>query len=254
MMTPAQRQDVEHFDRYWRDEFQAGKRDLRVAPDEEIWRRDLGYARRVAFEWLGDLRGKRVLELGCGSGDNTVLLARRGARVAACDLAPSAVAITRERARVNRLDTALSASVMLAETLAFENETFDWAVGFGLLHHADLAPLAREVKRVLRCDGRALFFEPLGTNPVLEFARHHLPYRDKHHSQNEHPLRYTDVNTFGAIFRAMRTREFYLFSMITRALGNETSFPLLSRLDEFLIARVPAVRAWCRYILVEYAA
>lgn len=254
MTTLAQRQDAEHFDAYWRALFANGKLDLAVPPDEEIWRRDLGTARRVAFEWLGDLRGKRVLELGCGSGDNTVLLARRGARVAAFDLAPSAVEITRERARVNQLASAISPSVMLAETLAFENEAFDYAVGFGLLHHADIPALAREVKRVLRRDGRALFFEPLGMNPVLEFARQHLPYRGKHHSQNERPLRYADARAFAAPFRAMRQREFYLFAMITRALGDENSFPLLSRLDEFLLARVPAVRAWCRYLLVEYSA
>jgi len=253
MTTLAQRQDAEHFDAYWRALFADGKLELVVPPDEEIWRRDLGTARRVAFEWLGDLRGKRVLELGCGSGDNTVLLARRGAHVMAFDLAPSAVEITRERARINRLEHTISASVQLAESLAFENGAFDCAIGFGLLHHADIPALASQVRRVLRRDGRAIFFEPLGMNPLLEFARNHLPYRGKHHSQNEHPLRYADVRAFGAEFRTMRQREFYLLTMITRAIGNENSFPLLSRLDEWLIARVPAVRAWCRYLLVEYS-
>src|SRR2546423_1303681 len=39
-----------------------------------------------AFDLLGDVDGKRVLDLGCGHGMASVVLARRGARVVACDL------------------------------------------------------------------------------------------------------------------------------------------------------------------------
>jgi hypothetical protein len=106
---------------------------------------------------------------------------------------------------------------------------------------------------VLRPDGRALFREPLGTNPVLEFARNYLPYRDKHHSLNEHPLKYDHIHQVGHSFRSTRMREFYLFSMISRACGGEMSFPVLWSLDEWLIQRVPPTRRWCRYVLVEYA-
>jgi ubiquinone/menaquinone biosynthesis C-methylase UbiE len=251
-LTTAQRNDADHFEAYWRDQVSSGALDLRVPPDDEMWQRDLGRARRVAFEWLGDLRGKRVLELGCGSGDNTVMLTRRGARVVALDLAFSGAEITRERARVNDI-ASLAANVMTAESLAFPDCVFDLAVGFGLLHHAELDALAMELCRVLSREGRAIFFEPLGTNPLLEFARAHLPYRAKHHSANEHPLTYADIQRVGKFFRTTRVREFYLFSMITRAIGNENSFPWLSSLDEFLIAHVPFVRSWCRYVLVEFS-
>lgn len=252
-LTEAQRLDVEHFDEYWEKEFEKEKGDLIVPTDEEIWRRDLGRAREVAFEWLGDLRGKRVLELGCGSGDNTVLMARRGARVIALDIAPSSVRITRQRARANDLNLSIHVTLMPAETLAFPSQMFDWVVGFGLLHHADPAALSLELRRVLKPDGRALFFEPLGTNPLLEFARNHLPYRNKHHSLNEHPLTYNQINLAGRGFQKTRVREFYLFSMIARAVGSEATFSFLWTLDEFLIRRVPMVRRWCRYVLVEYA-
>jgi SAM-dependent methyltransferase len=142
---------------------------------------------------------------------------------------------------------------MAAEQLAFRAETFDRVVGFGLLHHADPAALGPEVRRVLRPGGRALFREPLGTKPVLRFARERLPYRNKHRSLNENPLDYTDIHQVGRLFRATRVREFYLFSMISRVVRGETSFPALWALDEFLIQRLPLVRRWCRYVLVEYA-
>jgi ubiquinone/menaquinone biosynthesis C-methylase UbiE len=252
-LTEAQRQDAEHFDAHWREMVEHGQIELVVPPDEEMWRRDLGRSLGVTFEWLGDLRGKRVLELGCGPGDYTIIMARRGADVTALDIAPSSLHITRERAEASGVGGAVHVSWMAAETLAFRAATFDWVVGFGLLHHADLTALGPELVRVLRSDGRALFREPLGTNPVLEFARNHLPYRDKHHSRNEHPLKYDHIHQVGRGFRSTRVREFYLFSMISRAIGGEMSFPALWSLDEWLIRRVPLTRRWCRYVLVEYA-
>jgi hypothetical protein len=109
------------------------------------------------------------------------------------------------------------------------------------------------MRRVLRPAGRALFREPLGANPLLQLARERLPYRDKHRSLNEHLLDYAQIEQVGQHFRTSRVREFYLFSMISRAVGSEMSFPTLWALDEFLIQRVPAVRRWCRYVLMEYA-
>ena len=252
-LSQAQYLDASYFNALWQEMFDQGQISLVVPPDEEMWQRDLGRSLQVTFEWLGDLRGKRVLELGCGPGDYTIMMARRGAQVTAVDIAPASLSITHQRAEANRVHRAVQVNWMAAETLAFPAETFDWVVGFGLLHHADSTALAPEVRRVLRPVGRALFREPLGANPLLQFAREHLPYRDKHRSLNEHPLDYAQIEQAGQHFRASRVREFYLFSMISRAVGSEMSFPALWALDEFLIQRVPAVHPWCRYALVEYA-
>ena len=252
-LSPSQRADAEHFDAHWQSEFASGKISLVVPPDDVMWTRDLGRSLRVTFDWLGDVRGKRVLELGCGPGDYTVMLARRGAHVTALDLALSSLTITQHRAAANAAANRIAVAWMPAESLAFPDHTFDLVVGFGLLHHADPATLAPEIRRVLKPGGRALFREPLGTNPILEFARGHLPYRGKHHSANEHPLTDAHIRAVGQAFRATRLRSFYLFSMISRAVGGEMSFPWLWALDEYLIAHVPATQRWCRYVLVEYA-
>ena len=56
---------------------------------------------RPAFDKLGDLRGKRVLDYGCGHGMAAVVLARRGAAVTAFDLSPGYVREAGERAAAN---------------------------------------------------------------------------------------------------------------------------------------------------------
>lgn len=251
-LTRAQYLDATYYDALWQRLFAQGQITPVVPPDEVMWQQDLGRSLRVTFEWLGNLAGKRVLELGCGPGDYTVMMARRGAHVTAVDLAPASLMVTRRRARASGVDHAIELSQAAAETLAFPGESFDWVVGFGLLHHANLVSLAPEIRRVLKPNGRALFREPLGTNPLLQFVREHVPYRDKRRSLNENPLDYGDIDHVGAYFQTTRRREFYLFSAVSRAFGGELSFPSVWALDEFLIRHAPFTRRWCRYVLIEY--
>ncbi len=54
--------------------------------------------RSTLLSWLGeDLRGKRILDAGCGTGALAVEAARRGAKVVAIDLSPTLVHLARER-------------------------------------------------------------------------------------------------------------------------------------------------------------
>jgi magnesium-protoporphyrin O-methyltransferase len=54
--------------------------------------------RRTLMSWLPtDLRGRRVLDAGCGTGALAVEVARRGAQVTAIDLSPTLVELARER-------------------------------------------------------------------------------------------------------------------------------------------------------------
>lgn len=48
--------------------------------------------------------GRHVLELGCGTGEDALWLARRGVRVTATDASPAMLAVARERARVAGAD------------------------------------------------------------------------------------------------------------------------------------------------------
>ena len=66
--------------------------------------------RNTLLSWLpDDLRGKRVLDAGCGTGALAMEAARRGAEVVAIDLSPTLVDLARERTQVER-DAMLSSS------------------------------------------------------------------------------------------------------------------------------------------------
>src|SRR5438477_1450999 len=65
---------------------------------------DTSIGLRYAFYLLGDVRGKTVLDLGCGSGENVAPLLARGARVIAVDLSQDLIGLARKRLAISKLD------------------------------------------------------------------------------------------------------------------------------------------------------
>lgn len=104
---------------------------------------------------LGDLRGKRVLDLGCGTGNAALEAARRGADVLAIDPAERLVAVARRRAGEEGLP--LAAEVGEAAAVPAPDRSFDAVVSvFAVIFAPDADAAAREMLRVVKDDGLVL--------------------------------------------------------------------------------------------------
>lgn len=210
-----------------------------------------------AYELLGDLRNKLVLDLGCGGGHHAVRFAEQGALVYAIDLSTGMVEKTRQKVKEKGLDDRVKVFQMSAEELIFPNETFDLVFGHSILHHTELDltrvqvhRVLKRVHRVLKRGGKGVFLEPLGHNPLLKLWRRFTPHR---RTPTEKPLSIHDVAFFAEPFSAYRSREFYLLALATVALlpfGVQGAFERvlnwLTSLDEHLFTRYPRLRryAW----------
>lgn len=203
---------------------------------------------RPAFARLGDIAGKRILDLGCGHGMAAVVLARRGAVVTALDLSPGYVAEARRRAIAN--EVAVEFVEADAERLPFPDECFDAIWANAVLHHLDLTIAAREMRRVLRPGGVAVCCEPLGGNPVVAIGRRWLPYPGKGRTRDERPLRPRDVAVLRAVFPGLAVEGFQLLSMVRRLTGPGRCADLLARCDAVVLRRVPALWRLCRYVVL----
>ncbi len=203
---------------------------------------------RGAAEELGDLRGRRVLELGCGSGQLTTMLALAGAELCAFDLSPRSVELARMRLSAH----CVTADVRVAagEALPYADAEFDVVIGESVLHHIQPRAGAAELARVARPGAIGVFGEPLGMNPVLRFARAHLPYRGKAPRGADVPLTYDDIALWGSGFRDVRVREVQLLSMVERCFGYDRELELLRRADDVLLARSAIARRMCRYAAI----
>lgn len=109
--------------------------------------------------------GARVLELGCGMGRFTRLLAERGLRVTAVDLSPTLLELVRALPAPAPVRTVCCDA---AEVHRHADGPFDAVVGFFFLHHlADPVPALRSAAAVLAPGGTVAFAEPNGWNPLF---------------------------------------------------------------------------------------
>ncbi len=213
------------------------------------------YAQRTSTmvgvkEFLGNLHGKRVLELGCGLGQTATLLARSGAIVTSFDLSEASTKVAKKRAIVNRVEGKIHLAVAVGESLPYANERFDIIFGKAILHHLDVKHSSCHIHRVLKKRGKAVFVEPMGMNPLLKFARAHFYYPHKNPHGADHPLTYDDINAWGRKYSHFHYKEIQLLSMLERGLGFNKRLPFLQRLDKVLLGRVPSLRRFCRYVVM----
>jgi len=119
---------------------------------------------------LGNLRGKKVLELGCGAGEGSVYFATKGAEAVATDISTGMVEVVHRVAQ--KYGVQVQAHRMTAEKIDYPDQSFDVVYGNGVLHHVDFHKAVAEAARVLKPGGKAVFIEPLSYNPVINVYRH----------------------------------------------------------------------------------
>ena len=132
----------------------------------EAWAEQVRRGADVAREWLnnpafleliGDVRGRRVLDAGCGEGYNTRILARRGGRLTGVDLSERMIALAREEERREPLGIDY-VRTSYTDLGAFDDASFDAVVAFMSMMDGPRFDLAmREAFRVLRPGGFLAF-------------------------------------------------------------------------------------------------
>jgi 2-polyprenyl-3-methyl-5-hydroxy-6-metoxy-1,4-benzoquinol methylase len=148
-----------------------GERFLPGAPGEiwyEHWHRYHFAAKLVS--------GKRVLDVACGAGYGSALLAQHGAEVVGADIAAEAIAHARARyADVPRLEFIAADCA----ALPFPDSSFDAVVSFETIEHIrNQEAFLDEVRRVLRADGLFVLSSP-----------NKLEYSDRRGFSNEFHIR-----------------------------------------------------------------
>jgi SAM-dependent methyltransferase len=236
--------DVQAFSR--REHFQCHPEELLL--DEEQYLDHASWI-RPAIARLGGVAGKQVLDFGCGHGMAAVLFAKRGGLVTGFDLSAAYVEEAKARARANGVQVRFLQAA--AEELPFLDQTFDAVWGNAILHHLDLDVAGAELSRIMKPGGVAVFCEPWGENPLLEWARRRLPYPDKDRSRDERPLRERDLPAMTRHFGSVTMEPFQLLGMARRVWPGIPFHRTLDRCDAVLLRRWRSLGKLCRYIVLS---
>ena len=117
-----------------------------------------------------DVAGKRLADVGCGSGSLSHVLARKGAEVIGLDISEAAL----RQAKTGASDDGAAFAAALGQALPLPDRSLDIVIYFNALHHvpvADMELALSEVSRVLRPGGTLYIAEPLAEGPHFEVVR-----------------------------------------------------------------------------------
>ena len=204
---------------------------------------------------LGQIDDKHICDIGCGTGLLTWELANRGARVSAIDISMEAVKMARERNK--EFSGRVDVQQMDVSKLLYNDGSFDLVTGIWILHHLDTVKAAKEVSRVLKPGGKAVFIKPLAHNPISNIWRRLTP---SFRTPDERPLSYSQISEMGRHFSSVNYQEYALLTLLSSFVYLMTynhkfkkrSAELLARLETPFLKVCKPLRRYSGQVLIEF--
>jgi SAM-dependent methyltransferase len=212
-------------------------------------------AAEYPFWRLGDVRGKRILDVGCGNGTNALMLALKGAHVVGIDLSSRAIESAEMRARLHQLGDRARFICGPLETELQNESSFDIITGFAVLHH--LLPVLNKFLTEITRHGNEhteyLFVEPVNLSPWLRRVRLAMPISVSG-TPDERPIQAAELDLVRDHFGGIEIEYFHGFArfaerFLLRGIGYETaswwrrvSYCSASRLDRILFEQLNLVQ------------
>ena len=160
------------------------------------------------------IKGRKVLDYGCGSGIHSGWLAQSAGKVVAVDLSEQSLEIAKAMIKNVHFLT------MDCENLRFENDSFDVVFDGGTFSSLDLTKAFSEITRVLRPDGALVGIETFGHNPLTNLKRRVNKKTGKRTEwAADHIFRVEDLDLASNYFKEINVYYFHIISWI--------AFPLL---------------------------
>jgi SAM-dependent methyltransferase len=198
--------------------------------------------------FYGNLRGRNLLEMGCGNGWLSRRFAKSGANVWACDISPGMIDIGGRLAQAAGLDIVFETKI--CEELDYPEGFFDFLFMHMALHHCDVPATARQMHRVLKPEGKAVVVDDYAYHPIMRLYRKITPNR---HTKHEHPLTESDVSIFCSTFRSCEV-EYSGITNLFETSRNRFAIaikPYLRKVDSMLCSCFTPIRKFSRIIILK---
>lgn len=115
-------------------------------------------------------KNTKLLDLCCGDGVHSFTGALYGAEVIALDYAENSILLAKRRSELNCVEVDFRTCDV--EKLPFKSEEFDIVTCVGSLSYLDFEVFIKEVKRVLKPQGKFLVVDSFNHNPIYKLNRY----------------------------------------------------------------------------------
>ena len=227
-------------------------RDLINTPDEKIYKLTF-----FMLSLLGGVGDKNILDLGCGYGGNSCFLAKKGAKVSAIDISSKNIEQAKKWCAKNSVT--VDVKKMQCEKLDFPDNYFDFVVGSFVLHHVDIEKTSKEIGRVLKKGGKAVFVETFSTSGLLMFFRDKILklLGSRKNSPGEYPLTVEKIKKSEAYLGrpVVYTKEMVFFRLAASYFFKDNHFArkYFSAIDDFFYKYIPKSRNLSYYKIIEFS-
>jgi 2-polyprenyl-3-methyl-5-hydroxy-6-metoxy-1,4-benzoquinol methylase len=246
-------QEAEFFDRW------ADANAKRLEPTDpavvERYRRTRGLSpKEYCFQLLGELRGKTILDVGCGEGEDAMILAKLGARVTGLDVSPGAIALATERAALNGVSDRVRFVCAALNAGDLPPRSFDVIWIDNVLHHVldDLERTMGSLLQAAKPGALVICIEPVNLNKTLRKIRFLVPVHTEV-TPGERPLEKHDLAILEKLLPGLRKKHFVMLGRLVRFVipgyryeraswWRRTLADSLIRLDRVLLA-IPGLEA-----------
>jgi ubiquinone/menaquinone biosynthesis C-methylase UbiE len=224
----------------------------------------------VFKKFLANVKDKDILDFGCGAGQFSYFLARRGAKVTAIDISEKNIHELRKLALSHEIS--ISTMVGSVDDCSLRDESFDIIFGSAILHHLELdeeKKALQEAYRLLKQDGIAIFIEPLENLQWFRNLINYIPVMDKYNprpsklsceyaqyvTNDPHPIRPLTTDHFLNVFKLVgfkpKVKEIGIFNRADRLTRNRKIRAVICALDYYFLQYIVPFRSkFCRNIVI----
>ncbi len=203
------------------------------------------------YSLLEDVKSKHILDCCCGCGFTSVKLAKRGALITGIDISPMMIKVAKKNAEFNNVSKSINFKAMSVQDMSFDDNTFDYVVSLVGLHHLNLEMAGKEIRRVLKPGGKAIFLEPRIPFRWIMVFRSLIP-KICDESPGGGSLSDKEVYGFSHNFS---NHKIYYFQLLSKLLKMPflNRFPtIIYKLDSLLINKIPISRKFCWAFVLEF--
>jgi 2-polyprenyl-3-methyl-5-hydroxy-6-metoxy-1,4-benzoquinol methylase len=193
------------------------------------------FPKEKMFALAGDLKGKSVLEIGCGEGREAVQLAYCGANVTAVDISDISIDVARQRAELEGFQINFKVD-NIVENNNLGEDCYDIVWCNLILHHLveSLETVMSKLYRALKPGGIFVSREPVAYANWLKVIRNNLPIGQDEEDPNEQPFRESEILILKKFFPDLCLRYYRILARADQMTNNLNIIRTFARVDNFL--------------------